>query len=84
MHTRTVGAALLEHWLFANERSQQWLVTKLMELGVDCHQSTVSAWIRGKWPPSVKAAVAVRTITNVDVESWALVEQAPKRMRRSA
>lgn len=62
----TQGGSLLKKWLDEERRSQGWLAEQL-----GTHQTNVSRWIRGEFPPPIAMAVSIRDITQIDVEEWA-------------
>jgi len=64
----TRGARLLNDWLKAERRTQLWLAEQ-----IGTHQTSVSAWIRGRTIP-LDMALAVRNVTGIEVEDWAIVE----------
>lgn len=62
----TQGGSLLKKWLEGERRSQGWLADQL-----GTHQTNVSRWIRGEFPPPIAAAISIRGITGIEVEEWA-------------
>ena len=61
----TRGGAKLRDWLAREQRSQRWLAEQ-----VGVHQGSVSAWIIGKFPPPLAAAVRVEDVTGIPVAYW--------------
>ena len=58
---------MLRAWLKEERRSQQWLAEQ-----IDNSQTNISAWIIGPRPPPLEVALAIREVTGIPVESWAL------------
>lgn len=73
----TQGARLLLQWMSDNgKKSQKWVGNQLTVRGEPVHQTNISAWIIGRAIP-IEAAVALRALTGIPVEAWA-VEEKPK------
>lgn len=63
---RTRGSDALRSWLMGEDRSQQWLASKL-----GTSQTQVSAWVRGNRVPSVRHCIAIAATTGIPVVAWA-------------
>lgn len=54
----------LHDWLESERRSQGWIAEQ-----VGTHQTSVSAWIRGR-PIPLEAAIKIQKLTGIAVEEW--------------
>ncbi len=66
----TRGGKRLAAWMKDNRRSQQWIADQ-----VSTHQTNVSAWLK-KRPIPLDKAIAVRDLTGIPVEDWAVPADA--------